>query len=32
VGESEVKSDLVRYEGRWECNVAMDLKEIGWMT
>jgi hypothetical protein len=31
VGEPQVKSALGRRKGRWECNIAMDLKEIGWL-
>jgi hypothetical protein len=30
VGEPEGKRPLIRHRRRWEDNIKMDLKEIGW--
>jgi hypothetical protein len=30
VGKAETKIPIVRHSSRWEDNIRMDLKEIGW--
>jgi hypothetical protein len=30
VGKPEAKRPIRRPRRRWECNIKMDLKEIGW--
>jgi hypothetical protein len=30
VGKPEGKIQFLRYKRRWQCNIRMDLREIGW--